>query len=303
MSSEDSEDEIPLRRSDRPKAKPKPPPRPLKTKKTASKGKGAASSSVPPVQSKSLGKNVSSHSTHWDDFKDKEVVCEKSAKLVDLSDYNVRSILEEINWGPVLHMGGPVQYDVVRKFYASCVHVTASPPSFDVEYGSKHVTFSLKDIADLIGVPIVQEDSFDFSSLGPKPSHVIADFLCGDGSPVWVGGALRASSMSWDFRLLHNIFFRNVYPRMSNKADVSETMFRVLYRVGQGHPLCLPSRIMHTIHQVILRDDGNSTSLPFGHLIYRMAGRVGIVGTDRVHKPIILNRTIIARMELTKEEI
>ena len=69
----------------------------LESKRTASKGKGAASSSVPPVQSKSLGKNVSSHSTHWDDFKDKEVVCEKSVKLVDLSDYNVRSILDAIN--------------------------------------------------------------------------------------------------------------------------------------------------------------------------------------------------------------
>ena len=90
---------------------------------------------------------------------------------------------------------------------------------------------------------------------------------------------------------------------MSNKADVTESMFHLLYRVGQGHPLCLPTRIMNIIHQVILRDDGNSTCLPFGHLICTLAYEIDIVGTDKVHKPVIINRTLIARMELTKEVI
>ena len=94
MSSHGGRDEPPPRCERRSKKHHDEGPSQLKSKKTASKGKGAASTSKSP--SKSRGPDTS-HLANWAKFADRDVICERSASLVDLEPYNVVNLLNVID--------------------------------------------------------------------------------------------------------------------------------------------------------------------------------------------------------------
>ena len=138
-------------------------------------------------------------------------------------------------------MGGPVQRNIVRKFYACCQDVIEEPVSFTVHYNYTVWTFDLESISQALHVPILHPcDLPDIVEEAPPMLDLISA-LCDGEIPREVSGcALRSSYMSWDFQILHNLFFKNVYARKSNKVDLTESMVTILYRVSQGERCVSP---------------------------------------------------------------
>eukprot|EP00268_Persea_americana_P032863 TRINITY_DN32491_c0_g1_i3.p1 TRINITY_DN32491_c0_g1~~TRINITY_DN32491_c0_g1_i3.p1 ORF type:complete len:289 (-),score=57.56 TRINITY_DN32491_c0_g1_i3:424-1290(-) len=148
---------------------------------------------------------------------------------------------------------------------------------FKIGFSDQDVMFDVTRVSSILNVRLPNNGPKSVSdSLSIAKMTVITETLCGAVIPWEDGGYLSAFFLLPLFKILHNIFTFNVYPRRGNRSDLTPYMANVLYHVATGVKLCLPSLIVGSIVRFWFSPGRPTTACPFGTLITAIAKSCGI---------------------------
>lgn len=220
------------------------------------------------------------------------ITFERHSDIECLEQFDVPQTLGRINWLNILKWGGHTYLSLAKGMYGANCSVNRDRPSFTISFtDGSQVQITPSHISSLNGVPLCPGGLKSIDDSVPDSERLwVTEKLCGV-FVEWIGGnALRASEFLPKFRLLHQVFLFNVYPRKGNRGDLTPLMINTLIAVDAKQNIYLTSIICRTI--IDHWSCKGHSAAPFGYLMSELAKKLGVPIPDEEtvhHNP--LNRT------------
>lgn len=256
--------------------------RPLK------KGKTSASSSRPVEDEPSSPPSPPPPSTRLkhdshilNNLQNKSIVVERRAVVNQIlqNGYNLNEVVSRVGWEGILTWGMNAYPSIVKLMYASIskTWVDDNSCSFTISFLDRDEVVTPEKIGSIMGIPCSQ-NAITFVTDSPSESEKtqatrdICGFDC-----QWDNKKhhLTLNSLIPLYRIIHQLFTYNVYPRGGNRTELTPYMVNLLSKVVTRTPICLPSIICHTI----IKFHNNPTqknAIPFGFLMTQLALSFGL---------------------------
>ncbi|XXG73216.1 hypothetical protein AAC387_Pa07g2174 [Persea americana] len=207
-------------------------------------------------------------------FETRSITVEWAVTINVITPFKVHTLLSNIGWENILHCGGNAYPSLVRSVYASIKECSMDEANlfFKIRFSDQDFMFDVTRVSSILNVhPSNNGPKSVSDSLSAAEMVVITETLCGDVIPWEDGGYLLASFLLPPFKILHNLFTFNVYPRSRNRSDLTPYMANVLYHVATGVKLCLPSLIVGSIVRFWFSPGRPTIACPFGTLMTTIA--------------------------------
>lgn len=187
-------------------------------------------------------------------------------------------------WGPIFEGNFPANEHDVRLFYSRIINASVKPLGFDISCGEVLIPIRVENIANILGVSLgtvhIPVDIRDLNTLQHRSE--LSRRLCGHLVEWKRDSSFRNREMIPIYRLLHYIFTHNLYPRRGNSMEVFVYHGEIMYQIGRGENVCLPSIILYHIVKAV-RTRRCNLSLPFGRLICKLARNNGSGHPSALH--------------------
>ncbi|XXG89486.1 hypothetical protein AAC387_Pa12g1467 [Persea americana] len=253
----------------------RPPPSPPSSPSHSSSS-SPSSSSLPPT---SMPMSLKPNAQMLTDMKKRLIMVERRTLRSVIEGHETAIILAQINWSNILDWGDKAYPSLVYSMYASITDAvsTIDSCSFNVAFRNQVVTIDPDRISSVMNIPVCENGLTMVADTLTEAEKAEATLrLCGFNAE-WnrKKNFLPLGSLIPKYRLLHNLFTFNVYPRKGNRTELTAYMVNILHKVITGVPICLPSLICRTIVRFHL-SNATKTAAPFGFLMTQLARSYGV---------------------------
>ena len=168
-----------------------------------------------------------------------------------IKNYDLLEVVGRVGWERILYWGYDAFPSIVRNMYASIssTEITKNSCSFTLSFVDRDEIITSKRIGSIIGVPVTPNGVTSIpDSLIEEERRKATHDLCSFHS-TWDPRKhhLTLFSLFPIYRVIHNIFTYNVYPRSGNRTELTAYMVSILSKVVTRTSICLQSLICHTI--------------------------------------------------------